>query len=706
MEQVSGPAMCAYFYPDYRDHNFELNRIFLPFIKSGQAFHRGIVMFTQQVHGLRFDPAISPCEFRLGAMRLRGVGRRRAALGMLTEVLARPRGRVRSLAMLVASLAVGGLRGFGDRLYGLYSQQPTNSFAAPYQVWLDLYDVWTPEALAQAREKARKLDGAAKISIVLPVYNPPERWLVKAIESVVEQVYPHWELCIANDASTAPHVRRVLDRYARVDSRIKVVHRGANGHISACSNSAAELATGEWLALLDHDDELHPMALLEVAAAIAAHPEWRIVYTDEDKIDNEGQRYEPYMKSDWNYDLFLSHNCISHLGVYHAEMFREIGGFRVGMEGSQDWDLALRAVERLKSGQIGHVPKVLYHWRAIQGSTALAPQEKDYAHEAGLRAINEHLKRVGNGARAESIPGQRGNYRVRYSVPEPAPLVSIIIPTRDQADLLRACVESVLELTTYKRFEIVVVDNQSSEREALAFLDRLKGTDRVRVIAHDEPFNYALINNAAVEAARGEVLCFLNNDITVLSSGWLQEMVGHACRDGIGAVGAMLYYPNETIQHAGVAVGVHGVAAHVYSGHARGYPGHMSRARLAQTLSAVTAACMVVRRERFEAVGGFDPALGVAFNDVDLCLRLDERGWRNVWTPFAELYHHESATRGLEDSPEKRARFAKEIVYMRERWDERLRADPYYSPSFTLDEEPCQLAFPPRWTWVATQVQD
>jgi len=701
VEQISGPAMCAYLYPDYGDHNHEAHRIFLSCIRKGRVVHRGIVMFTQQVRALRFDPSISPCEFRLGAMRLFRISRLDAARSMLSDVLGRSESRFATLACLSSAGLRGGLRGLGDALYRIYACQPNVSFSAPYQTWLDLYDHWPVQEVERAAERGRAVADAngPLFSIVLPVYNAPERWLVKAIESVRAQSYPKWELCIANDASPSPHVRRVLDRYARADSRIKVVHREQNGHISRCSNSAAELATGDWLALLDHDDELHPMALLEVADAIAVQPQWRVLFSDEDKIDGDGRRFDPYMKSDWNYDLFLSHNCISHLGIYHTDLFREIGGFNVGMEGSQDWDLALRAIERLGTDQIGHIPKVLYHWRAIEGSTALAPQEKDYAHDAGMRAIQAHLDRLGRGANVENIPGQRGNYRVRYPVPEPVPLVSIIVPTRDRVGLLRACIDSVLEVSTYRNFEIIVVDNQSSELETLAYLERLRAGKCTRVLAVDEPFNYARINNAAAEIAAGEVLCFLNNDITVISPDWLEEMVSQACRADVGAVGAMLYYPNDTIQHAGVAVGVHGVAAHVYSGHGRGFPGHMSRARLAQSLSAVTAACLVVQKAHFDAVGGFDTALGVAFNDVDLCLRLDAQGKRNIWTPFAELYHHESASRGLEDSPEKKARFRTEIEFMERRWGERLRNDPYYSPSFTLDEEPCQLAFPPRWSW-------
>lgn len=699
--QESGPPMCAYLYPDYGEQIQEANRVFLPFVQAGQSVHRGVVLLVRDTVGLRFDPSISPFEFRLGAMRITSIGRSRAAAEMVANLVKRSETRRSDFSEVIAALGTGGLRGVGDALYQAYSRQPSVSFSAPYQTWLDLYDQHSSNAMRRAKTKSESLvrEGAPKFSVLMPVYNTPEVWLRKAIESVVGQAYPHWELCIANDASPAPHVRRVLDEYARRDERIKVVHRPQNGHISASSNTAAEAATGEWLVLLDHDDELHRLALLELADGIDRNPQWRVVFTDEDKIDGKGRRYDPYMKSDWNYDLFLSHNCISHMGAYRTDLFREIGGFRLGLEGSQDWDLALRAIESIGHEQVGHIAKVLYHWRAIEGSTALAPQEKDYAHDAGLRAIAEHLGRLGKGATAEGIPGLRGNYRVVYPVPTPAPLVSIIIPTRDGAELLRACIDSVVERTTYPDYEIIVMDNQSSDEATLAYFEQLGLAGQARVIPFDEPFNYARINNAAVRAARGRVLCFLNNDITVITPAWLEEMVGHACRPGVGAVGAMLYYPNETIQHAGVMVGVHGVAAHVYSGHGRGYPGHMGRARLAQTVSAVTAACMVVDKANFESIDGFDPELKVAFNDVDLCLRLDRHGLRNVWTPFAELYHHESASRGLEDSPEKLARFHGEVKYMVDRWGDRLRADPYYSPNFTLDEEPCQLAFPPRWQW-------
>ncbi|MBB1472875.1 glycosyltransferase family 2 protein [Luteimonas sp. MC1782] len=703
LELLQGPEPWSYFYPDYGDPDLERHKVFVPWRAAGGGRQRAIVLFTNHVHSLRLDPAVAVCRFRLDDLRLRRVGRREAAGTMLREVLgdhdAGAGETLRRVAGLAGQLLSGGARAFAAHLYALYARAPAGSANVGYQTWVDLYDSCSTEVLEAAAREAASLAVQPLFSIIVPVYDTEERWLRQCVDSVRRQAYDNWELCLSDDASPSPHVRRLLAELSAADPRIKVVHRDSNGHISAASNSAIEAASGDWLVLLDHDDELHPRALAELAGAINRFPDWKLIFSDEDKIDEDGVRFDPYMKSDWNYDLFLSHNCISHLGAYDAAMVREVGGFRVGIEGSQDWDLALRCIERIRADQVGHIPKVLYHWRAIKGSTALAPQEKGYAHHAGLRAIAGHLERTASTGRVEEIPGQHGNYRVRYAVPDPAPLVSIIVPTRDKVELLKACIDSIVEKTTYPAYEIVVVDNQSSEPDALDYLASLRGDARIRVVTYDAPFNYSRINNHAVAAARGSVLCLMNNDITVITPGWLEEMVGHACRQGVGAVGAMLYYPNDTIQHAGVILGAHGVAAHAYAGHGRGYPGHMSRARLIQELSAVTAACLVVTREAYERVGGLDPLLGVAFNDVDFCLRLREAGYRNVWTPYAELYHHESATRGYETSPEKMERFNGEVVFMRTRWGEALQYDPAYNRNLSINDELYQLAYPPREQW-------
>src|SRR5690606_11790335 len=491
--------------------------------------------------------------------------------------------------------------------------------------------------------------------------------------------YPRWELCIADDASPDPRVAAVVREYADRDPRIRFVRREANGHISAASNSALALAQGEFVALLDHDDELRPHALLEMAEAIAAGAGLGLVYSDEDKLDAEGRRYDPYFKPDFDPDLLRGQNYVCHFTPIRTDLVRAVGGFRKGFEGSQDHDLILRCSERLRPEQVRHVPKVLYHWRAIPGSTALSREAKDYASSAGARAVGEHLGRTQPGARVEEL--SHGHFRVRWPLPSPPPKVSLVVPTRDRVELLRTWVESILERSTYPAFELVVVDNQSSDPAALDYLRQLEGRERVRVLRYDAPFNYSAINNWAAGQCDGEVIGLVNNDIEAITPDWLEEMVSQAMRPEAGAVGAMLYYPDDTIQHAGVVLGVHGVAAHMYAGMPRGYPGHGGRARVAQSLSAVTGACLLVRRSLWPQVGGLDETLAVAFNDIDFCLRLVKAGYRNVWTPFAELYHHESASRGSEDTEEKKQRFAREVELMQRRWGERLPCDPSYNPN-------------------------
>ena len=563
-----------------------------------------------------------------------------------------------------------------------------------YEQWLRVYDTRPPEMLESQRTEARAMPAPPLISILLPVYNTPERWLRRAIQSVCEQTYPHWELCIADDASTLPHVRAVVEELAAADGRIKVALRPENGHISAASNSALELATGEFVGLLDHDDELAPHALFEIALVLGRHPQADLVYSDEDKIDEDGRRFEPYFKPDWNPDLILGQNYLSHFSVYRTALVREVGAFRVGYEGSQDWDLALRVTDRSAADRILHIPKVLYHWRAISGSTALELSEKSYPVDAARRALADHFAAKGIAARLEPVPG--GHWRTVFPLPDPAPLVSLIIPTRNGLEHLRRCVDSITAKTDYPAYEILIVDNGSDDRETIAWLRRAEERG-VRVLPYPEPFNYAAINNTAVRAARGEIVTLLNNDLEVINAGWLTEMVSHACREGVGCVGAMLYFPNDMIQHAGVILGVGGVAGHAFRDFPRGTEGVFNRARLVQSYSAVTAACMSVRKAVYLNVGGMDEdELAVAFNDIDFCLKVRRAGLRNIWTPFAELYHHESASRGADDTPEKRSRFDREVEVMLRRWGTELTADPAYNPNLSLERNDFSLAIPPR----------
>jgi GT2 family glycosyltransferase len=385
------------------------------------------------------------------------------------------------------------------------------------------------------------------------------------------------------------------------------------------------------------------------------------------------------------------------LSVYRTQIVKDAGGFREGFEGAQDWDLAMRVIEAVPSSHIRHIPHVLYHWRAIRGSAALGMDEKNYANNAQRKTIQSHFDRIGK--EVEILPAADHYWRIRYPIAEPLPLVTLIIPTRNGYALLRRCVESIYQKTTYRNFELIVVDNQSNDPDTLNYLLELERERGVRILRYDAPFNYSAINNFAVQHARGEIVGLLNNDLEVITPDWLEEMVSHAIQPGIGVVGAMLYYPNDTIQHAGVILGVGGVAGHAYCRQPRGYNGAASRAALCQNLSAVTAACLVVRRDVFDNVGGLEEThLAVAFNDIDFCLRVREKGYRNVWTPYAEFYHDESASRGYEESPEKLDRFEKERDHMKRRWGELLLNDPAYNPNLALDRETFTLAFPPRIT--------
>ena len=574
--------------------------------------------------------------------------------------------------------------------------QGSSAMPGTYSHWVAINDTVSPATLAALTSAAAHWQSRPLISLLMPVYDPPERWLMRAIESVCAQSYPHWELCIADDASTQPHVRTMLERAAANDPRIKLIRRTENGHISAASNSALELVTGEFCGLFDHDDELAPHALHCVAETLRAHPDAEVVYTDEDKLDENGARFDPHFKPDWNPDLLTSQNYFSHLTVYRTAAIRTAGGFRRGFEGAQDWDLALRITEVTPADRIHHIPRVLYRWRAIDGSTAMQLEDKGYATDAARRALEDHFGRTREKITLGQTSGR--HWHVRRPRPEPAPLVTLIIPTRNRRELLVACVESIRAKTAYPNYEFLIADNDSDDPELLAFYERMKAAGRFEVLACPGPFNYSALNNTAVARARGELVGLLNNDLEVLAAGWLDEMVAHAVRPDIGGVGAKLYYPDLRIQHAGVITGLGGVAGHAFKGFHRDEPGTPQfRPHVVQNVTAVTAACLVIRKSVYLQVGGFDENdLAVAFNDVDFCLKVQAAGYRNLFTPFAELIHHESASRGAEDTPEKIRRFQREIASIKARWGDRLLNDPAYNPNLTLDSEDFALAYPPR----------
>lgn len=679
----------------------ESSKIALPRSRAGRI--HGMIRLPETVTGLRLDPLDRPGGFTVGRISLREIsppeaGARLAAPALQT-LAADPKRLTRAVRKTVATLRSGGITALRQRLV---EKTRPESPHGQYAEWRTMFGTLDDFDRAAIRERIEAFPRRPLLSILMPVYDTPEEYLGAAIDSVRAQLYPDWQLCIADDASRAPHVRKLLERMAREDGRIEICFRQTNGHIAEASNSALSLARGEYVLLLDHDDELEEHALYMFAEEILGHPDADIVYSDEDKLDVQGRPYEPFFKPEWSPDLFTAQNYLSHLSGFRAELVRKLGGFRSGFDGSQDYDLCLRCIPLTSPERIRHIPHVLYHWRAIVGSTAALPAAKRYAESAAQRALQEFMDARHPGAKVE-VGKIATTYRVRWPLPDPAPLVTLVIPTRDGRALLQQCIES-LKKTSYRPFEILVVDNQSRDPDTLRYLDELVERGTARVLGYDHPFNFSAINNFAVQQARGSLVALLNNDIEVMTPEWLTEMVSQAIRPEVGAVGAKLYYPDGSLQHAGVITGIGGVAGHSHKylfGDAAGY---FARVQLQQDLSAVTGACLVIRRDVYLQVGGLDEKnLPIAFNDVDFGLRLCEAGYRNVWTPYAELIHHESKSRGAEDTPEKQARFKSEIVYMKARWGSRLVEDPYYSPNLTLDTENFALAWPPRARkpWVA-----
>ncbi|MGI8469865.1 MAG: glycosyltransferase family 2 protein [Pyrinomonadaceae bacterium] len=551
-----------------------------------------------------------------------------------------------------------------------------------------LYGEWIlknePDQLALNIQKQteRKFKYRPLISIITPVYNTDEIILEKMIRSVLAQTYSNWELCIAGGGSEKLYIRSLLSKYAQQDSRIKVKFLDNNLGISGNSNQAVEMAQGEFIGLLDHDDTLTPNALYENILLLEAHPDADIIYSDEDKIDLKDIRCHPLFKPDWSPDLLRSIMYTCHFGVYRTSLVKSVGNFRNGFDGSQDHDLVLRLME--KTSRIYHIPKILYHWRMTRGSTALNMQAKDYAEAARVRAVQEHCERSGLKGIAEAGLFN-GAVRFKY-LPENKPLVSIIIPTRDKPAILKQCLDSILKLSTYRNYEILVVDNNSSEQKTLDYFHLLKTRANVRVIKYSGEFNFSAINNFAAAQADGELLLFLNNDTEVISPDWLESMIEHAARADVGAVGARLLYPDKTIQHAGVIIGMGGVAGHAHLRLPHGNAGYFGRAKLIQNFSAVTGACLMTKAETFKSLNGFNERdLAIAFNDVDYCLRLRRENLLVVYTPYAELYHYESLSRGSDLDPNNIERFKREIKYMEDNWSEIIQRDPYYNPNLSLD---------------------
>ena len=557
-----------------------------------------------------------------------------------------------------------------------------------YQRWLHKHYSTTPSDIKSFSSRFAANGEVTKFSLIMPIYNPDIFHLKEAIKSIKCQRYTNWELCIVDDASSESQVWETVFDEARNDPRIIFSRLAQNGHICAASNHAIEMSHGEFLGFMDQDDLLHEAALFSFAAHIHRFPNAGIIYSDEDKINSRGRHYEPYFKTDWDPELILSQNMVNHLCIINRKLIEQVGGLRVGFEGAQDLDLILRVSAIISQDRIHHIPEVLYHWRQNGRRASFSEGNLEKCQSAAERSVNEHLAATGQAlATAVAQPNSPGWLDVVRTPPDPSPFVSIIIPTRDRLDLLRPCLESILEHTSYSNYEIVIADNDSVEIETKDFISKITRIDKVKIVHVPGSFNFSRINNMAFSSSHGSIIVFMNNDITVTDSCWLSALVSQAVRPEVGAVGAKLLYPDGRIQHAGISLGigagVYKVAKNTYcetSGDFRGYANFLQTPR---NVSAVSAACLAIRSSVFEDVGGFDALnLPVAFNDVDLCLRVRQRGLSVIWTPHATLTHHESASRGADTSLEKLARFEREAKWMRSKWGAQLDNDPYYGPNF------------------------
>jgi GT2 family glycosyltransferase len=564
--------------------------------------------------------------------------------------------------------------------------------------YVDNYHDWItkklkPSTLRKAYDETiNTLTIKPKISIIMPVYNPPVEYLKAAIESVLEQQYDNLELCIADDCSTNEQVTRMLHTYSIRESRIKVVFRTENGHISACSNSALSLATGDYVLCLDHDDLLTPNCTFEIVKQINAQPDVEIIYSDEDKVDDNGTFSNPYLKPDFAPDNLFAKNYITHITVYKKQLLDKLGGYRIGFEGSQDYDLILRATDL--TSKICHIPKILYHWRIHPLSASQQEDVKPYAFIAAKKALEETLVRRNLSGEVQYLPGLMG-YRVKYDVSS-FDKVSIIIPTKDQTKLMRNTIDSLIALTEYPNYEIIVLDNNSNTQEFFELMAEYKEKygNIFRCIEAKIPFNFSKLMNIGVENSTGDYILLLNNDVEILHSDWLTTMVSYAQQKRIGAVGVKLLYPDDNIQHAGTVIGLGGVAGHVFVHYYKNDPGYFYYLQSVTNYSAVTAACLMIRRSVYDEVGGMDENLEVEYNDVDFCLKIMDAGYNNVYVPDVVLYHYESATRGHpHQNKVSYERHLREVKYFKDKWDKYIKRDPFYHPNLTLDRQDFSMNF-------------
>ena len=571
------------------------------------------------------------------------------------------------------------LKHYGPKEFWIRLHERFEPEEVPYGPW---YEAYVPDEAALEKQRHHHFEYSPLISVAVPAYRTPEKFLVQMIDSLLAQTYGNWELCIANGSPEDGAMKKVLEEYTKKDSRIRVSELTENKGIAGNTNAALEMARGEFVGLLDHDDLLAPNALYEIVRALDEDRTLDAVYTDEDKVTTElDEHFQPHLKPDFNLDLLRSNNYICHFFVVRRSIVQKVGGFRQEFDGAQDHDFIFRCIETAE--KVGHIPEILYHWRTHKASTADNPASKMYAFDAGKRAIEAHLKRTGTEGTVSHTP-DLGFFRVKYPV-QGQPLVSIIIPNKDEKETLKACIDSIREKTEYPNYEIIIVENNSTTDEIFQYYKELSQDPRIRLFRWKKEFNYSAINNYGVRHANGEYLLFLNNDVTVITPGWIRELLGVCQRPEVGAAGVKLIYPDDTIQHAGCVIGLGGIAGHMFVDMPANRTGYLHKASILQDMSAVTAACMMMKRTAFEEAGGFTEKLSVAFNDVDLCLKVRKNHKLIVYDPYVQLYHMESKTRGAEDNKEKVRRFQEEIEYMRCQWIDILKkGDPYYNKNLSL----------------------
>ena len=682
---ISNDIQTGKLYPDYGQGFDEKNAFILPHRHTNPTYK--VIYLKKRPKRIRFDPVEDKIDFSIEELKFYPLTKK-TAKAFMHDRIARVHLEYRKLSAeeIEAKLPNAHNQELMMRILAIYNETFSTTYSEiNYQHWIKR------EASKQKRLLEIITDSTQPsnvVSILLPTYNSNPKFLEQCITSVLQQSYQKWQLCIVDDASTEHEHFDLIESFVAQDHRIDFHRKSENTHISDTTNACLKMAKGDHVLLLDHDDMLAPHTLLMMVGRLQFSPNLKLIYADEDKIDIHNARYEPHFKPEWNPDLLYSQNYIGHPVLLETERVRSIGGLRIGVEGSQDHDLLLRYTADLITKHIHRIPHVLYHWRAHNASTAANSKAKNYTTTAGIKALKDHFST--QNINAEVSQGKFPNtYKINWPIPKPLPLVTLIVPTSDGYDILKTCIKSILEKTTYRNYEILIIDNRTSCEKTLNFIkDSVNNNANVRTSKWDNPFNYSAINNYAVTQSKGSIVGLINNDIEVISPDWLTEMVSHAIRPDIGCVGAKLYYPNNKIQHAGVILGIGGIAGHSHKHFPRNSSGYFTRLHLTQNLSAVTAACLVVRKEIYNQVNGLDEKnLSVAFNDVDFCLKVRELGYRNLLTPWAELYHHESISRGLEDTPEKQKRAQKEANYMKHKWKNQLAHDPAYNPNLTLSCE-------------------